>query len=143
MLAFRHICFPVNIAKFLRAAFLKNISCSCFGIYRRWSGVVVNSLSNKDPNNMYKVRLESVIRHFTIFTRKNLCWSLYLTNNENPTQLFAVNIAKLLRVTKKYLSTTAFIPPPKLENKNLSVQKSSVLTLNETEQSRYLNKILE
>ena len=56
---------------------------------------------------MYKVRLESVIRHFTIFTRKNLCWSLYLTNNENPTQLFAVNIAKLLRVTKKYLSTTA------------------------------------
>ena len=66
---------------------------------------------------MYKVRLESVIRNFTIFTRKHLCWSLFLTNNENPAQLFAVNIAKPLRVIKKYLSTAAFTPPPKLEKK--------------------------
>ena len=91
---------------------------------------------------MYKVRLESVIRNFTIFTRKHLCWSLFLTNNENPAQLFAVNIAKPLRVIKKYLSTAA-LHLRQSSRKNVSVQKSSVLTLNETEQSRHLNEILE
>ena len=67
--------FPVNFAKFLRTAFFYRkplVAASSVG-------AVVNSLSNKDRNNMIKVHWKTVIRNFTIPTGKHLCWSLFLT----------------------------------------------------------------
>ena len=42
----QHRCFPVNVAKFLRAAFLQNFSSGCFCIFLK----VINQLFRKGVN---------------------------------------------------------------------------------------------
>ena len=55
-----------------------------------------------------------VLRNFTTFKEKHLCWSCFLSK-ETPAQVFPVNIAKFLRTDFSY--RTLMVAASELESK--------------------------